>query len=163
MYNQGIKSFCERKNVNITEAVLGFLSNRQQTFSFKHHNRVNDYIECNWTAFATWVDTSIKSGALNGKSIKLNTSYGEKRQYDERVREEFKKAGITKEEQFLLDKIKKQYGVGFIQSFLMKNGYSSFGKDDSFFSKTLQWLPLVRHAIKHGILNEPDSDFILEA
>lgn len=155
MYNNGILQFLTAKRVNPKKAIETFLSHRNVTsFTAKNHDRASDFIQDNWNSFASWVDNSIKSGILQGKRVKLNTSYQERAEYKEKIRKEFEQVGVTKEEHLLFNKIRKEYGVGFIQSFLNKKGIQSLGKDYSYFSKTLQWLPLVKQAIENGILEQ---------
>lgn len=151
MYDYGIRTFCDRKDVSINDAVAKYLQYRNVTdFKPKQHEKVNNYINNNWNNFANFIDKSLKSGTIKGKPCKLNTYFGERREYNIKVSDEFAKEKITDLENKILGRIKKEYGAGFLQSFLMKKDIQPLSKDRSYFSKTLQWLPLVRQSIENG-------------
>jgi hypothetical protein len=161
MYNIGLTRFIESKELNSKEAINGFLKYKGITkFTANNHYQVNDFIQNNWNSFSSYVDRELKNGNLNGKRVKLNTYYDEHRKYIKQVKDEVVSSDISKEEQRLLNKIKKEYSVGFLQSFLMKRDIQPLGKDISYFSKNLQWLPLVRQAIDAGILKQLSENII---
>jgi hypothetical protein len=54
----------------------------------------------------------------------------------------------------LLNRIAKEYGCGFLHSFLMKKNIKPEPKDFGYTSKKLQFLPLVRQAINEGYLTD---------
>lgn len=152
MYDHGLITFLKANDVSVIEAVNKYLQYKKVTdFKPKHHDKVNNFIKQNWQNFASFVHNSIKSGSLIGKPIKLNSYYDEQKEYKANLIKEFEEEKINSEEKFLLNRIRKEYGSGFIQSFLMKKDIIPLAKDRSYLSKTLQWLPLVRQAIKEGI------------
>jgi hypothetical protein len=152
MYNQGLIKFIQAKRLSSTQCINSFLISEGITnFSAKNHNRVNSYIETNWTKFASFVDKELKNGNLKGRAIKLNTYFDEQRERKEKVKDEYNSIELSIQQQQLLFRIRKE-GIGFIQSFLMKNGIKPLPKDSSFTSKVLSWLPLVNQAIENDII-----------
>lgn len=157
MYNIGLIRFCQAKHLDTASTVNGYLQHKGVSFSKRNQHLRNDFIQDNWTSFASWVDKGIKSGKLNGKDVRLNYSFAEQREYKDRVKQEHESVKPTQDEEMLLQRIRKEYSVGFIQSFLMKKNIKPLSKDDSYFSKRLQWLPLVRQAISEGILKQEEN------
>ena len=150
MYNYGLVKFLQAKKLKSNECINAFLTAEGITdFQAKHHHRVNDYIENNWTKFASFVDRGIKDGTLHGKPVKLNTYYDEMEEYNNIVKNEFKEANLNQQQQELFDYIRRK-GVGKLMSFLMKKEVVPTRKDLSFKSKTLRWMPLVNQAIENG-------------
>jgi hypothetical protein len=150
MYYYGLVKFLQAKKLKSNECINAFLISEGITdFTAKNHNRVNEYIDKHWIKFAAFVDKSIKNGNIQGKAVKLNTYYDEKAEWLRLVKNEFEEVKLTKEESDLLGKIKNK-GVSHIQSFLHNKGVTGLGKDYSYKSKTLQWLPLVKKAIENG-------------
>lgn len=151
MYNYGIVRFLQAKQLKSKECIDGFLISEGITnFTSKNHNRVNKYIESNWTKFAAYCDKGLKSGELQGKAVKFNYYYDEQREYKEKVRQEYEALNLTPLQKSILKRITKEFGVGFLQSFLQKKGITPVGKNMDYFSKTLQWMDLVNLAIEHG-------------
>ena len=151
MYNYGLVKFLQAKKLKSNECINAFLKSEGVTeFTAKHHNRVNSYIEKHWTKFASFVDRGIKDGTLQGKAVKLNTYYDEQNEYRNIVKNEYKEAKLTAEQQKILDKIRKN-GGGKLQSAMMKAGINPVRKNYEYKSKTLQWLPVVNQAIENGI------------
>jgi len=155
MYDYGLRMCLLQKEVNPADAINKYLQYKNvTTFKPKHHNHVNQFIQANWNNFATFIHNSIINGSLKGKAVRLNTYFAEQKEYTQNVAEEFKNSNVSEDENLLLMRIRKEYGTGFIQSFLMKRGVKPESKHTGYFSKTLQWLPLVRQAIAYGILIE---------
>ena len=150
MYKYGLVKFLQAKKLKSNECINAFLKSEGCDFEAKHHHRVNNYIEKNWTKFSSFVDRGIKDGTLQGKAVKLNTYYSEQEEYRNLVRNEFKEAKLTTEQQNILDNIRRN-GVGKLQSAMMKAGINPVGKNYECKSKTLQWLPVVNQAIENGI------------
>lgn len=151
MYNRGIVSFLQAKKVSkIADAINQFLQSEEiKNFTAKNHFQANNYIQQNWTKFSTFIDSSIKSGKIAGKAVKLNHYYDEERVRKETIKSEFEKANLSWEERLLLNYIKEN-GPGKIQLFLQRCNVTGLGKDTSYISKKLQWLPLVKKAIEAG-------------
>jgi hypothetical protein len=150
-YNYGIISFLNRKQVHTSTAIKAYLEHKDA--KIKGDFKTSQYIEDNWTSFASFVDKGIKSGTLKGVAIRLDYYHEEQREYVKSVKSEFESIELTSQEQEILNKIKKEYGVGFIHSFLMKKNIQPVPKDFSYKSKKLQFLPVVRQAIKEGFLS----------
>jgi len=149
-YNYGIISFLNRKQVHASTAIKAYLEHKN--VKIKGDFKISQYIEDNWTSFASFVDKGIKSGTLKGIAIRLDYYHDEQREYVKAVKSEFENIELTSQEQEILNKIKKEYGVGFIHSFLMKKNIRPLPKELSYKSKKLQFLPVVRQAIKEGFL-----------
>jgi len=147
-YNYGIVSFLNRKQVHVQTAINAYLKYKE--VKIKGDFKISEYIENNWTSFASFIDKGIKSGDLKGVAIRLDYHHEEQREYIKSVKAEFEIVELTMQEITILNKIKKEYGVGFIHSFLMKKDIKPLPKDFSFKSKKLQFLPLVKQAIKEG-------------
>lgn len=151
MYNYGLVQFLQAKKLKSKECIDKFLLSEGITnFTSKNHNRVNNYIQNNWIKFAAFCDKGIKSGELNGEAVRLNYSFEEQRNYHNKVKEEFESLNLTPLQKAILNKIKKEYGVGFLQAFLNRKGLKSGGKNLSYHSKNLQWLDVVNNAINNG-------------
>lgn len=150
MIDRGIVVFLNKKSVNIHDGIQAYYKYKEKKLNFRYSGNINKFIGNNWVNFATFIDKSIKDGSLKGKAVRLDYYHEEQREYKRKVKEEFERENLTPLEKKLVDKVRK-IGIGFISSFLMKNGFGTFGKDTSFHSKTLQWLPLIRYAIKNGI------------
>ena len=150
MYNQGLAQFIQTKKLKANECINSFLKANEVTdFTAKNHNRVNGYIEKNWTKFASFVDNGIKNGTLSGQRIKLNSYYQEQKERVNIVKGEFINLELTNEQKLIINHIKVN-GVSKIQSFLQKQGINPLPKDYSFTSKQLQWMPLVNQAIQNN-------------
>ena len=150
MYNYGLVKFLQAKKLKSNECINAFLKSEGCTFEAKHHNRVNNYIEKHWTKFASFVDSGIKNGTLQGKAVKLNTYFDEAREYHNLVANEFKGVNLTTEQQKMLDHIRRN-GIGKLQSAMMKMGIHPEKKNYEYKSKILQWLPVVNQALDNGI------------
>jgi sulfur relay (sulfurtransferase) DsrC/TusE family protein len=154
MYNWGIISFLQDKSVNTRKGIQAFILKEGVDFNPNHYDKVNNYIQKNWNKFSTFIDKAIKSGELKGTPVKLNTHFDEKRERDEIVRNEFKYANLSPEEEKVLRHIRKNYGPDKVQSFLAKRGISTMPKDKSYTSKTLQHMPNVKQLTNNGWLEE---------
>lgn len=149
MYNTGIEVFLNLKKVNIREGVKAFIKHKGVKTNPYDNYEASAYIQSNWEAFASFIDKSIKDGTLKGTAVKLNSYYQEQRQRNEMIRAQTKELNITKEEQRIFNRIKKE-GPGFLYSFLMSNGVQPCKKDLTIISKTQQYLPLVRLALENN-------------
>jgi hypothetical protein len=145
MINHGITTFLFLKKVDKAKGIKAFLEAQGSQIKFSNHPALNDYIQSNWSKFASFIDTNIKNGTLKGEAIKLNTHFDEERERIAQIIAEKKVANITPEEDKILRKIKKG-GIGILK------GYAphGVGKDYSFTSSNMQWLPVVRGAIAAG-------------
>lgn len=151
MYNYGLVKFLQAKKLKSDECINAFLKSDNITeFTSKNHNRVNNYIQNNWTRFCSFVDMGIKEGTLQGKAIKLNTYFDKERERKKAVKIEFSNANLTDQQKKILKEIKKN-GVGILHSKMMKSGIKPVSKNYECVSKTLQWLPIVNQAIENGI------------
>lgn len=151
MYNYGLVQFLQIKKLKSKECIDKFLLSEGITnFNSKNHDRVNDYIQKNWVKFASFCDKGIKSKELNGKAVRLNYSFDEQKNYQNKAREEYESLNLTLLQKAILNKIKNEYGAGFLQAFLNKKGLKSEGKNLSYHSKNLQWLDVVNNAIENG-------------
>ena len=152
MINHGITSFLYMKKVKEKEGIKAFLTHQQVNVGINRHNEVNDYIQSNWSKFASFIDNSIKNGTLKGKAVKLNTHFDEERQRVNQIIAEKKAAKLTAQEDRILRKISKN-GIGILK------GYHAGGlkKDYSFTSKNMQWLPVIRKAIELGFKLEENG------
>lgn len=154
MYNWGIRSFLEAKRVKPYEGIKLFLEREKVDFNYKKYDKVNVYIQNNWNKFSTFIDQALKNKELKGTPIKLNTYFDEKRERDEIVRNEFKDANLSPEEEKVFRHIKKNYGPDKVQSFLAKKGLGTIPKDRSYVSKTLQHMPNVKQLTNNSWLGE---------
>lgn len=147
-YNYGIISFLNRKQVHVSTAIKAYLEHKD--VKIKGDFKISQYIEDNWTSFASFVDKGIKSGNLKGVAVRLDYYHEEQREYIKSVKAEFEIVELTMQEISILNKIKKEYSPGFLHSFLMKKNIQPVPKDFSYKSKKLQFLPLVKQALKEG-------------
>ena len=151
MYSTGLVKFLQAKKVRSNDAINSFLAAEGVLhFTARHHRQVDSYLQKNWTKFATFIDKEIRSGKLKGQAVKLNSYYDEQRERKEVVAREFLQADLSADQKRLLAYI-KEYGEGSVQLFLIKKGITGLGKDHTYTSRKLQWLPLVNKALENEI------------
>lgn len=83
--------------------------------------QVEQFIQDNWVKFASWVHTSIVSGKLKGKPVKLDHTskqYYTQRKADIQAKIEYEKENGIHE---LVEKLRKK-DIADLQSFCAKNG-----------------------------------------
>lgn len=155
--NYGIEKFLSAKKLKAKEVINEFLlSENVFGFDFSNKAMVNEYIQKNFTKFASFCDKGIKKGVFKGVDVKLNSYYDERREYKERVRKEYQQMNLTELQQSILKYISKNFNnAGFLQSFLHRKGIvKTGGKNLEYFSKTLQWIDVVNLAIENGFGEE---------
>jgi hypothetical protein len=155
MYNYGLVKFLEAKKLKSNEAINGFLIESGVTeFTAKHHNRVNAYIQANWTRFCSWVDKGLREGTLNGKSVKLNTYYDEIKERQAEIFEEYRSLNLSKEQEELLN-IVFEDNFQSAQSFLSKIKNTIIEKkNQTYTSNKLRFLPIVNQIIDNDWFEE---------
>ena len=91
MYSRGLQNFLQKKKVKSSKVIAAFLKEQEVVdFTHKNHRKVNNYLQDNWSKFASFVDKGIKSGEFRGDSKPINPS----------LWKEVKEENIQKEEEF---------------------------------------------------------------
>ena len=142
MWSRGIIVFCDKKKVAHIKAIKMFLSTYNPELLKDKQVKANDCVQNNFEKFATFVDQKIKSGELKGTPVKLNTYFDEQRQRKDTVRKEFEDLNLSKEEQKLINLINDNKGIA--ASVIAKAGLSFPKQSESFISKKLSRLPVLR-------------------
>jgi len=149
-YDNGIVSFLNAKHImKVKEPIKLFLKYKGSDLNPNHVFAVSDFIQNNWESFASFIDRSIKSGAIAGKPVKLNTYFEENRIRKETVGNEY--STLSPDQRKLINFIKKDWGTGKLQSFVTKQGYLIPQKTNKYTSGWLNNLPLVDLVISIGV------------
>ena len=152
MYNYGILRFLGAKSVKVKPAIKAFLESENAPFTPNNVNKVNNYIQSNWTRFSSFIDKSIKSGVLNGHAVKLNTYYDELRDRKNEISSEFEKENLTKEEIKIITLNINEWGQ--VQSFVSKKGLVYPPKNYEYTSKRLQNMPIITLLRENNLVSE---------
>lgn len=148
----GVLAFISQKELNDFKTVKAYIKKLGLQID-PNSKKAANIINKNFVSFASFCDKSIKEGTLEGKAVKLNTYYDERREYKQQAYKEYKEANLTAEHEFLLSVIKKDLGCSKLSSFLAKNGIEHVEMDKSKAARRLQYLPIINLVIENGIDN----------
>jgi len=131
MYSYGLQSFLQRKKLKSNQAINLFLQSQGiTTFTAKNHNRVNEYIQNNWTKFATFIDKALKAGLLEGERVKLNYYFDEQREFKENAKAVTE--SLTPDQKRVWDAVRKYddpVRFSYSSSFFSKRGMGTLPKN----------------------------------
>lgn len=152
MYSYGLVKFLKAKKLKSNEAINAYLSYKLITdFNAKNHNRVNDYLESNWSNFAQFIDRAIKEGLISGERIRLNYHFEEQRNRHLEVKQEFENESLSKDEEYLIN-LNSNFSK--VHSFICKKGFNVPQKDYNYTSKKLGNMSLIRLLREHNLVND---------
>jgi len=142
MYNYGLIKFLQAKKLKSNEAINAYLSYKEIIdFNAKNHNKVNDYLDKNWSDFAQFIDKAIKDGLIKGERVRLNYHFEEQRNRHLEVRKEFENENLSKDEEYLIN-LKTHFSK--VRSFICKKGLKVPPKDNNYTSKKLGNMSIIR-------------------
>lgn len=156
MYNRGLQSFINAKQLKPSQCINAFLRSEGITdFNYKNHNKVNRYIQKYWNKFANFIDKGIKNGTLKGKAVKLNTYYAEKRQYKQEAKEE---CSLLTKEEWALVKILKEHDdftrLSKCHSFFNKRNIELPKPNSESLTRIVHHLPRIQFILNHRLYDE---------
>ena len=152
MYNYGLVRFLSAKKLKSNQAINAYLVHKGITeFTAKNHNRVNDYLESNWSNFAQFIDRAIKEGLISGERIRLNYHFEEQRNRHLEVKQEFENESLSKDEEYLIN-LNSNFSK--VHSFICKKGFNVPQKDYNYTSKKLGNMSIIRLLRENNLISE---------
>lgn len=71
----GIATFLGAKKVPLRAGINTYLKHKKLPWTYRNVDKVTEYIQKNFSDFATFIDNALKNGTIEGERVRLNTAF----------------------------------------------------------------------------------------
>jgi len=148
--DSGVSNFLKRKQIHNKDVDALLVSFAKESGFDYDVRKISRHIQDNFSRFAQFTDSKLKSGALRGDDSSLEGYHYQQKLRRKQIEDEFKSVQLTDSENDMLAAVHSNKGRDALQSVLSKRGMCMPPSGD-FVSRYLRNLPPVRLAISVGI------------